>query len=174
MSTTPQPSNFRFETTDAFGWSGFAAKLEAFLLTETEFVDGSLVASLNAPFGSGKTTFLRMWKDHLDSRRESDADVPMCILLNAWEDDYCGDPLLSLVDAIEKELSERTSDKKSESRLESVKAATRNLGWFMVGMANSAVSHWTGLDPAAAGELAETKKAHRGKEPSGPDILALF
>ena len=174
MSTTPQSSNFRFETTDAFELSGFAAKLEAFLLTETEFVDGSLVVSLNAPFGSGKTTFLRMWKDHLDSRRESDTNVPMCILLNAWEDDYCGDPLLSLVDAIEKELSEHTPDKKAESRLESVKEATRDLGWFMVGMANCAVNHWTGLDPAAAGELAEAKKAHRGKEPSGPDILALF
>lgn len=58
----------------------------------------------------------------MDSRRESDADVPLCILLNVWEDDYCRDPLLSLVDAIEKELSERTSGKKAESHLESQKA----------------------------------------------------
>jgi len=173
-ATTPPPSDHSFETTDAFGWSGFAAKLESFLLTDTEFVDGSLVVSLNAPFGSGKTTFLRMWKDQLDSRRQSDADVPMCILLNAWEDDYSGDPFLSLVDAIEKELSERATDKKTEGRLDSVKEATRDLGWFMVGMANSAVSHWTGLNAATAGELAEAKKADRGKELSRPDILTLF
>ena len=174
MPIPPQPSDFRFETTDAFGWSGFSAKLEAFLLTETEFVDGSLVASLNAPFGCGKTTFLRMWKAQLDSRRESDANVPLCIFLNAWEDDYCGDPLLSLVDAIEKELCRLTSDKKTESRLESVKEATRDLGWFMVGMASSAVSHWTGLDAAAAGELSESKKAIREKTQPSPDILSRF
>lgn len=174
MSTTPQPSDFRFETTDAFGWNRFAAHLEAFLLTEAEFVDGSLVASLNAPFGSGKTTFLRMWKDQLDSRRKSDPSIPMCILLNAWEDDYCGDPLLALVDAIEQELSERTSDEKTKNCLGSVKEATRDLSWFMVGMANSAVSHWTGLNAAAAGEFAETKKANRKKEQPIPDILTLF
>jgi hypothetical protein len=174
MPALPPAPNISFETTDAFGWSGFAAKLEAFLLTETEFVDGSLVASLNAPFGSGKTTFLRMWKDHLDSRRESGEDAPLCVLLNAWEDDYCGDPLLSLVDAIERELSEHTPDKKTEKRLGSVKEATRDLGWFMAGMANSAVSHWTGLDAVAAGEYAEAKKAVRAGEQTGPDVLSLF
>jgi len=115
-----------------------------------------------------------MWKAHLDSRRDSNEDVPVCILLNAWEDDYCGDPLLSLVDAIERELSEKPTDKKTKNRLGSVKEATRDLGWFMVGMANSAVSHWTGLDAAAAGELAETKKGNRGKDSSIPDILSLF
>lgn len=175
MFTKPQLSNFSFETVDAFGWKGFAGKLEAYLLTETQFVEGSLVASLNAPFGSGKTTFLQMWKNHLDSRRENDANIPMCILLNAWEDDYCGDPLLSLVDAIEQELSKRASDdKKTKNSLSSVKEATRDLGWFMVGMANSAVNHWTGLDASAAGKFAETKKANRGKVQSTPDILALF
>lgn len=173
-ANTPLESNQSFETTDAFGWSGFATKLEAFLLTETEFVEGSLVASLSAPFGSGKTTFIRMWKDHLDTRRESDANVSRCILLNAWEDDYCGDPLLSLVDAIENEFSERTADKKTADHLDSVKEATKDLGWFIVGMANSAASHWTGLDAAAAGELAETKKASRGKEQPIIDVLSLF
>jgi predicted KAP-like P-loop ATPase len=88
MSDAPLASTFGFETTDAFSWSGFAGKLEAFLLKEVEFVEGSLVVSLNAKFGSGKTTFLRMWKNHLDTPRESDPKSPLCILLNAWEDDY--------------------------------------------------------------------------------------
>jgi len=30
MSMSPHPSNFSFETSDAFGWSGFAEKLESF------------------------------------------------------------------------------------------------------------------------------------------------
>jgi len=174
MSPTLQASDCRFETTDAFGWNGFATKLEGFLLGEREFVEGSLVVSLSAPFGSGKTTFFQMWKNHLDSCRGTNADVPLCIQLNAWEDDYCGDPLLSLVDAIDRELSERIQDPKTVSRLNSVKEATRNLGWFMVGMANSAVSHWTGIDAVAAGELAEVKNAKRSQKPVAPDILNLF
>jgi len=174
MSATLLTNDCRFETTDAFGWSGFARQLESFLLTEAEFVDGSLVASLNAPFGSGKTTFLRMWKENLDSRRQSDANVPMCILLNAWEDDYCGDPLLSLVDALEKEINAHSTDAQTESRLNSLKEATRDLGWFMAGMANSAVNHWTGLDAFKAGELAESKKSRRGSDHSKLDILAQF
>ena len=174
MSTPPLTNDCRFETTDAFGWSGFARKLESFLLTEAEFVDGGLVASLNAPFGSGKTTFLRMWKEDLDSRRQSDANVPMCILLNAWEDDYCGDPLLSLVDALEKEMHIHSTDAQTENRLDSLKEATRDLGWFMAGMVNSAVTHWTGLDPVKAGEFTENKKSKRGSNFSKPDILAQF
>lgn len=174
MSGAPPISTFAFETTDAFSWSGFAGKLEAFLLKEVEFVEGSLVVSLNAQFGSGKTTFLRMWKNHLDTRRASDPKAPLCILLNAWEDDYCGDPLLSLVDAIEKEITQRSADTKTAHRLASVKEATREVCWFMVGMANSAVSHWTGLDPAAAGDLAEAKKVKRGQPLTKPNILELF
>jgi hypothetical protein len=174
MSAISQLPKICFETNDLFGWSSFAAKLESFLLAETKFVDGSLVTSLSAPFGSGKTTFLCMWKAQLDSRRESDANTSLCIMLNAWEDDYCGDPLLSLINAIEKELSGSIRDEESKTHLESVREATRDLGWFMVGMANSAVSHWTGFDPAAAGELSESKKAIREKTQASPDILARF
>jgi len=163
-----------FEATDAFGWSAFANKLEAFLITERGFVDGSLVVSLNAPFGSGKTTFIHMWKNHLDGRQESEPQTPLCILLNAWEDDYCGDPLLSLVDAIEKELEIRGPDKETKQGLDSLRDATRDVGWYMLGMANSVVGHWTGLDPEGAGEFAESKKSKRKETPPRPDILALF
>jgi hypothetical protein len=163
-----------FEETDAFGWRGFANKLEAFLITERGFVDGSLVVSLNAPFGSGKTTFIHMWKNHLDGRQESDPHAPLCILLNAWEDDYCGDPLLSLVDAIEKELQSHGPDKQTKHGLNALREATKDAGWFLAGMGNSVVGHWTGLDPVAAGAFAEAKKAKRNEAPARPDILSLF
>jgi len=163
-----------FEATDAFGWSDFAKKLEAFLITERGFVDGSLVVSLNAPFGSGKTTFIHMLKNHLDGRHESDPTAPLCILLNAWEDDYCGDPLLSLVDAIEKELQSREPDKETKQGMATLREATKDVGWYMLGMANSVVGQWTGFDPVAAGEFAEAKKAKRAEAPPRPDILSLF
>jgi len=39
----------------------FCDDLEKFLLTDHQFMNESLVISLNAPFGSGKSTFLEMW-----------------------------------------------------------------------------------------------------------------
>lgn len=174
--TSSSPSSeLHFEKDDAFGWSGFASKLEAFLLTETEFVEGSLVVSLNAPFGSGKTTFLRMWKSQLEIRRESGAEAPMCVVINAWEDDYCGDPLFSLVDAIEKETRARVANEDIERQIASLKEATKDISWFMLAMAGNFVSHWTGFDPAAAGELAEKKKrANRGADQSSADLFTMF
>ena len=149
--------------------------MEAFLLTETEFVEGSLVASLNAPFGSGKTTFLQMWKSQLEIRRGSGAEAPMCVVINAWEDDYCGDPLFSLVDAIEKETRARVANEDIERQIASLKDATKDISWFMLAMAGNFVSHWTGFDPAAAGELAEKKKrANRGADQSSADLFTMF
>jgi hypothetical protein len=173
MSQLPLPP-LTFEDTDAFGWTAFAEKLEAFLCSEIEFVEGSLVASLNAPFGSGKTTFLRMWKHRLDARQASDEYAPLAISLNAWEDDYCGDPLLSLIDAIEKELGGESPGQGTRDRLEQVREATRDIAWFGLGLANGAVAHWTGVNTVAAGELAEAKRAEREGALRGPDILSLF
>jgi hypothetical protein len=173
MSTLPPESPIRFETNDAFGWIGFAGRLEAFLFTERGFVDGSLVVSLNAPFGSGKSTFVRMWKNHLDERIAAESKTPMCVLLNAWEDDYCGDPLLSLVDAINGELERRSPNSETRQGVAAIKEATKDVGWFMVGMANSAVSHLSGFDPGAAGEFANAQRTKRSKEPV-PDILSMF
>lgn len=149
--------------------------MEAFLLTEREFVEGSLVTSLNAPFGSGKTTFLQMWKSQLEIRRESGAEAPMCVVINAWEDDYCGDPLFSLVDAIEKEMGARVANEHTKKQIASLKEATKDISWFMLGMAGDFVSHWTGFDPAAAGELVEKKKrANRGADHSNADLFTMF
>ena len=174
MPTKTMTNQTTFQETDAFGWSKFSDKLESFLLIERDFVEGSLVVSLNAPFGSGKTTFIQMWKNHLNERRDSGIQAPLFILLNAWEDDYCGDPLLSLVDAIEKELQSREPDKETKQGMVALRDATRDVGWYMLGMANSAVGHWTGLDPVAAGEFAETKKSKRKETPERSDILASF
>ena len=40
----------------------FASRLEDFIATEHDYVEGSLVLALTSKYGSGKTTFLEMWK----------------------------------------------------------------------------------------------------------------
>ena len=58
-----QPTDFN---DDLLGLSDFADRLEAFIEVERDFVDGSLVIALNSSFGSGKSTFLRMWKSKIE------------------------------------------------------------------------------------------------------------
>src|SRR6185369_6813478 len=94
--TTP----ITFEEYDKLGLKPFSQKLEKFLMVEHDFVEGSLVVSLDAPFGAGKTTFLSMWKSDLEKRRETEGTVPKTVMINAWESDYCGDPLLSIVNGL--------------------------------------------------------------------------
>jgi len=109
--------------------------LERFLLTEHTFVEGSLVVSLNAPFGSGKTTFLRMWADDLTARRVGAPELPRPVIINAWESDYCGDPLLALVSALSRALADTTAPAPEPSNAEGIREAAKDLLWFGVGLA---------------------------------------
>ena len=164
MSRTP----LTFDAHDKLGLKQFSEKLERFLIVEHDFVEGSLVVSLNAPFGAGKTTFLSMWKSDLDKRRKNDPAIPKAVVVNAWDSDYCGDPLLSLVDALIKAAG-ANEESKDAARL---REAAKDVGWFVVGLANDLTSHLTGLDPVAAAELAEEKK--KGRQPRVPDFVTLY
>lgn len=54
------------------------------------FVDGAVIA-LNGAWGTGKTSFLKMWSQHLKNQ-----GFPV-IYYNAWEDDISDEPLLSML-----------------------------------------------------------------------------
>jgi hypothetical protein len=153
----------------------FSQELERFLLTEHQFVEGSLVVSLNAPFGSGKTTFLRMWADDLTARRANAPDLPRPVTINAWESDYCGDPLLALVSVLSRALADTTAPSPEPGKAESIREAAKDLLWFGVGLANSFVSQATGIDAVAAGEVATAKKEERqALQASELDALKVF
>lgn len=53
-----------------------------------------LVICIDAPWGQGKTTFLRMWEQHLKNNH-----IPT-IYFNAWENDFTDDALVSLIGEI--------------------------------------------------------------------------
>ena len=61
-------------------------------------VEGPCVLSIDGPFGAGKSTFLRLWTQHLKNK-----GFPVA-RLNAWETDYSGDPFPALVEGIRAEL----------------------------------------------------------------------
>ena len=69
----------------------------------TRFVlstDEPLVVCIDAPWGQGKTTFLRMWEQHLNNN-----EIPT-IYFNAWENDFTDDALVTLIGEISYKIDE--------------------------------------------------------------------
>lgn len=86
---------------DPFKYDELGRKASAEALTE--FVlssDSSLVVSIDAPWGQGKTTFLRMWRQHLINE-----NIPT-IYFNAWESDFSDNAWVCLIGEISAAISE--------------------------------------------------------------------
>lgn len=132
----------------------FADRLEKFIEVEHNFVEGSLVLALSSKFGSGKTTFLKMWKSKLENRDEQDEKV-LVVSLNAWESDYYGDPLFAIVSSLVESLS--TEDNTKNTLIDAAKV----LGNFSMAMAGQMTKKLSGIDPVKAGEDAKKKKVKR-------------
>lgn len=174
MSHQPSQENPNFGTADFFDLQAFALRLEDFISTERHFVPGSLVVSLSAPFGTGKTTFLTMWEKDLNTRRTLDPNLPMPLILNAWETDYAGEPLLALLSAITKIvalLKPKTASSESQKKLIE---ASKDVANFALSVANSFVAQTTGVDAIKAGEYVEKKKEHRKTTSEQQDLLSTF
>lgn len=139
---------------DLIGLETFANKLKSFIDTEVDFVEGSLVVGLTSKYGSGKTTFLEMWKSLLEDETKTNNNIHV-ISLNAWESDYYGDPLFAIISAMVDALR-----KDGESVNKLINAA-KDLGWFTTAIGGQIVNKLTGIDPIAAGDITESKKLKR-------------
>ena len=74
-------------------------KKPAEVLTQlVDGIDGPCVLAIDAPWGAGKTTFLKMWSQHLRNK-----GFPV-VEFNAWETDYAEDPFVALASELEKGL----------------------------------------------------------------------
>lgn len=77
-----------------------------------------MVISLDSEWGTGKTTFVTMWKNLLDLDKEYNTKFKT-LYFNAWEHDYIKDPLLALFSEIEIQMKE--DDGKLKQKLENLK-----------------------------------------------------
>ncbi|MDA0944792.1 MAG: P-loop NTPase fold protein, partial [bacterium] len=93
LNTNAVPGVLTFKD-DCLNRKPFAEKLTQAITTFYAFEDDAYVLSLNASFGSGKTTFVHMWKNYLD-----DQDI-QCVYLNAWEQDFDDEPLMPILEAL--------------------------------------------------------------------------
>ena len=65
-------------------------------------LEGPCVLAIDAMWGNGKTTFLRMWTQHLRNQ-----EFPV-VEFNAWETDFSGDPFVALSTELTEGLSQDT------------------------------------------------------------------
>jgi hypothetical protein len=99
------------------------------LLSLITNVEDNLVISLDAPWGDGKTTFVKMWQGFLKSN-----DVKS-LYFDAFANDSFEDPFMALVGSIdlliEKEFSDKPTaiDKLKDFKGKAVKVGTRLLSW---------------------------------------------
>ena len=56
---------------------------------------GPFVLAIDSPWGTGKTTLIRIWKAFLESQNY------LCLYLNAWETDFTTDPLVAFLGELE-------------------------------------------------------------------------
>lgn len=83
------------------------------LATLVENTTTPYVMSISAPWGQGKTTFIKMWKQLLENRGFA------TVYFDAWSSDYANDPLLSFIGSIETSI--RQDDTKAQQALGKVK-----------------------------------------------------
>lgn len=99
------------------------------LLNLISNVEDNLVISLDAPWGDGKTTFVKMWQGFLKNNRVES------LYFDAFANDSFEDPFMALVGSIkvliEKEFSEKspTKQKLYEFKDRAVKVGSRLLTW---------------------------------------------
>lgn len=80
----------------------------------TKIIDSQIkpiVISLDSEWGTGKTTFVTMWKEMLDSEGEYNSKF-QTLYFNAWENDYIKDPLLAIFSEMEKQIHKDDSELK--------------------------------------------------------------
>ncbi len=151
---------------DLLDLENFSKRLEKFIDTEQEFVDGGLVIALSSKYGSGKSTFLNMWRSALIAADSTPKRV--VISLNAWESDYIGDPLFSIISAL---IHTFEANKKETKALTD---AAKDLAWMGVSIGAQVANKITGINLTEAAEYSENKKSKRTEEPVTSDAFSIF
>lgn len=78
------------------------------------------VLAINNEWGTGKTTFVKMWQQHLENNDYK------TIYFNAWENDFDQNPLVAIISEL-KELSDSSSKKLFDAILPKAAAIAKNL-----------------------------------------------
>ncbi|MEP3525257.1 MAG: P-loop NTPase fold protein [Hyphomicrobiales bacterium] len=109
------------------------------------------VIALDAPWGAGKTVFLKCWSGAHKSENNGTAEI---IYFDAFKDDFLDDPLIGLISAI----SERLKDNKDKEKIwEKAKVAALKVMPSLTRIALAAAT--SGVSEVVGPTLADATKA---------------
>ena len=120
MKIPIQPSEIEVPEDDSFKYDQLDRKKPAEILTHlVGSVQGPCVLAVDAPWGTGKTTFLKMWSQYL---RQDKQGFPV-IEFNAWETDFSGNPFQALSSELTSGLEKYTDNLASNKITDEFKEA---------------------------------------------------
>ncbi|MFI0414252.1 MAG: P-loop NTPase fold protein [Candidatus Thiodiazotropha sp.] len=148
------------------GFEGFTSERDIFNRAEyakklTEIIsntDDELVVGLDAPWGEGKTTFVKMWRGMLNDQGISS------VYFDAFKNDFLEDPLLALIGEINILINDLDKDIKDEFKSTAVGVLKA------IGKASIRI----GLRAATAGVLDDTALEGAGAEGEATSIADKY
>ena len=102
---------------------------------------GSYTISLNAQFGNGKTTFLKMFEHFIKKEKLSSHNI---LSINAWESDFYKEPVIAILSAFVDWVENQNTKKKKIQK--DIINATKGVIGVLGNMAKQAVQIKTGVD----------------------------
>ncbi len=150
-----------FQNFDKFQRQFFADRLTSVINSFSPFYDEAYVLSLNAKYGAGKTTFLKMWQSQLENEGYK------VIYINAWETDFDDEPLIPIISA----LLDNISSGKAAGKLKG--ALQGSLGAAALA-SNNLLSHATGLNINEMMKEVETDLKARDIQTIGKELYKEY
>lgn len=148
---SPEISSGNIFKDDALERKALIEDLSTLLSSTTE----PLVFALNAPWGTGKTTFIKMWKEYLEAEKDIN-----CLYFSAWEDDFSNEPLIAILGELNTYIIENFSEASTiENKFDKTvklggKIIKRGFPAFIKGMTSGVLDIDSGYE-AAAGAITE-------------------
>lgn len=124
-----------------------------------EATNQSFVLALNADWGAGKTTFVKLWQAYLQKEKDMRS-----IYFSAWEDDFSKEPLISILGEIKKYIDDNFSQKsdisQSFEKVKSIgsKVLKRGVPAFVKGMTGGLLDVPKGVEEAIGAITESTAK----------------
>lgn len=134
-----------------------------------------LVLGINASWGAGKTTFIKLWKAYLEKEMNINS-----IHFSAWEDDFSNEPLISILGEFKSYINKNFSaDPKVEAKFEKVKNTTekvlkRGIPAFIKGSTAGFLDIDNGFESAASAITEVTAKELIDNYSKDKDITLEF
>ena len=112
-------------------------------------IDGPCVLAIDAAWGTGKTTFLKIWAQYLRNER-----FPV-VEFNAWETDFAGDPFVALSTELTNAFQKYPENLPADKITAAKKAAEEVLRWAVPGAIRLAMANLLDVGQLAEKEIGQ-------------------